>query len=343
MARTASTILPSGQRADVTQTERIGPFLNGSVKVIEGRGYNPDGTVGFNAFGIISYQPGQQTYTLRSYALGYSGDFPLTLTADGYIWNVPAGPMTIRYTATIRNGTWREVGDRIMPGKDPVRFFEMNLKRVGDTTWPGDGAISPAVVLRSSRYGVEQCALGLPRARVRRAGEVRLRVIGNYRAGPPRRTRAHPPMAARRIRRARRSEIQGTERRGERAARRSRCRADAHAGDWRDAEGVGIGRLRRARRGTSARLDALIRLVARRHDAAPRALRDELVFRARAEHAVQHADVRADRLVPAPLDRGDLARRTPFTASAAPRAARARASARERPRRPAPSHRNGER
>jgi hypothetical protein len=51
--------------------------------------------------------------------------------------------MTIRYTATIRNGTWREVGDRIAPGKDPVRFFEMNLKRIGDTNWPGDGAIRP--------------------------------------------------------------------------------------------------------------------------------------------------------------------------------------------------------
>ena len=139
----ASTILPSGQRADVTQTERIGPFLGGSIKVIEGRGYNPDGTVGFNAFGVISYQPAQQTYTLRSYALGYAGDFILTPTPDGYIWNVPAGPMTIRYTATIRNGTWREVGDRIVPGKDPVRFFEMNLKRIGDTTWPDAGAISP--------------------------------------------------------------------------------------------------------------------------------------------------------------------------------------------------------
>jgi hypothetical protein len=139
----AWTILPSGQRHDVTQTERIGPFLDGTVKVLEGRGYNPDGTVGFNAFGIISYQPGQQTYTLRSYALGYAGDFALTPTPDGYVWQIPAGPMTIRYTATIRNGTWREVGDRVAPGKDPVRFFEMNLKRVGDTKWPGDGVVSP--------------------------------------------------------------------------------------------------------------------------------------------------------------------------------------------------------
>jgi len=139
----AWTILPSGVRHDVTQTERIGPFLDGSVKVLEGRGYNSDGTVGFNAFGVISYQPGQQTYTLRSYALGYAGDFVLTPTPDGYVWQIPAGPMTIRYTATIKNGTWREVGDRIAPGKDPVRFFEMNLKRVGDTKWPGDGAVSP--------------------------------------------------------------------------------------------------------------------------------------------------------------------------------------------------------
>jgi hypothetical protein len=50
--------------------------------------------------------------------------------------------MTIRYTAVIKDGAWREVGDRIIPGKDPIRFFEMNLKRIGDSDWPGGGAIS---------------------------------------------------------------------------------------------------------------------------------------------------------------------------------------------------------
>jgi hypothetical protein len=34
----AWTILPSGEKHAVTQTERIGPFLDGSVKVIEGKG-----------------------------------------------------------------------------------------------------------------------------------------------------------------------------------------------------------------------------------------------------------------------------------------------------------------
>jgi len=102
-----------------------------------------DGTVGFNAFGTISYNPATRVYTLHSYAMGNVGDFALNRTADGYTWEIPAGPMTIRYTAVIKDGTWREVGDRIVPGKDPVRFFEMILKRVGDTNWPGAGAISP--------------------------------------------------------------------------------------------------------------------------------------------------------------------------------------------------------
>jgi hypothetical protein len=139
----ATTTLPSGEVHTITQTERIGPFLDGSVKVIEGRGYEPDGRVGFNALGVISFDPASKAYTLRSYAMGFNGDFVLKPTADGYVWEIPAGPATIRYTAVIKDGKWREVGDRIVPGRDPIRFFEMNLVRVGNTDWPGGGAISP--------------------------------------------------------------------------------------------------------------------------------------------------------------------------------------------------------
>ncbi len=35
----AWTILPSGEKHDVTQTKRVGSLLGGSVKVIEGRGH----------------------------------------------------------------------------------------------------------------------------------------------------------------------------------------------------------------------------------------------------------------------------------------------------------------
>lgn len=138
----AWTLLPSGERHNIIQTERIGPFLDGSVKVIEGRGYNADGSVGFNAFGTISFDVASRTYTMHSYAQGNVGDFVMTMTPDGYVWAIPAGPsMTIRYTATIKDGNWLEVGDQIVPGKEPARIFEMRLMRTGSTDWPAAGAV----------------------------------------------------------------------------------------------------------------------------------------------------------------------------------------------------------
>ena len=140
---TAWTLLPSGEKHNIIQTERIGPMLDGSVKVIEGRGYEPDGRLSFNAFAVISFNPATRAYNFRSHALGLSGDFVIAPTADGYSWEIPAGPATIRYTAVIKDGTLREVGDRTVPGREPQRFFEMTLQRVGDSDWPAAGAIGP--------------------------------------------------------------------------------------------------------------------------------------------------------------------------------------------------------
>jgi hypothetical protein len=139
----AWTILPSGERQELTQTERVGPFLGGSLRVIEGRGFDADGRLAFNAFAIISYDPQTERYSMRSYARGRSGDFELAPTGDGYTWEIPAGPLTIRYAAVITGDTWSETGDRIMPGRDTVRFFEMHLTRIGDTDWPTAGAVAP--------------------------------------------------------------------------------------------------------------------------------------------------------------------------------------------------------
>ncbi len=129
-------------RHEITQTERIGTFLDGSVRVIEGRGYNADGSVGFNALGVVSFNPATGSYTISSWAMGRGGVFPFRPTADGYEWEVAAGPgMTIRYSATITADTLREVGYLARGDAPPVQIFEMNLRRVGTTDWPGAGAI----------------------------------------------------------------------------------------------------------------------------------------------------------------------------------------------------------
>jgi len=138
----ATTQTPSGPHS-ITQTERIGPMLGGTLKVMEGRGYNADGSTGFNAFGILSYDPATSTYRLHSYAQGRAGDFVLTPTGDGYVWTIPAGTFSIRYTATLAAGTWTEVGDRLVPGQPPQRFFEMRLSRASDTDWPAANGPDP--------------------------------------------------------------------------------------------------------------------------------------------------------------------------------------------------------
>ena len=44
------------------------------MKVIEGRGYDADGNVSFNALCIVSYDPDSRTYKMRSYTMGMVGD-----------------------------------------------------------------------------------------------------------------------------------------------------------------------------------------------------------------------------------------------------------------------------
>lgn len=136
----AWTILPTGKH-EIIQTERIGPFLDGSVKVMEGKCFEKDGRPSnFNAFGIVSFDPASKKYTLHSYAQGRAGDFPFEPTATGYVWSIPAGPqMTLRYTAVLHEGTWTETGEMTRAGAPPVKVFEMNLHRVGDSDWPMAG------------------------------------------------------------------------------------------------------------------------------------------------------------------------------------------------------------
>ena len=137
----AKHVAPDGSSHALIQTERVGPFLDGTIRLVEGRGYDATGKVTFNAFGVVSFDTARKAYSFRSHAMGRSGDFAFVPTADGFTWEIPAGPRTIRYTTVIQDGTWHEVGDYVSADQPPVRFFEMTLQRIGDSDWPGAGAI----------------------------------------------------------------------------------------------------------------------------------------------------------------------------------------------------------
>jgi len=137
----AMIVQADGQTRQHVHTERVGGMLGDTLKVIEGRSYNDDGSAGFNAFAVISFDPQANGYRFHSYAQGRSGDFEMVATADGYVWSFQAGPAKFRYTAHVKDGEWNEIGERLVEGQPATRIFEMRLKRVGDTDWPGAGPV----------------------------------------------------------------------------------------------------------------------------------------------------------------------------------------------------------
>ncbi|KQW83141.1 hypothetical protein [Brevundimonas sp. Root1279] len=133
-----------GGTTTLTQTERVGPMLGGSIKVIEGRGYAADGSTQFNAMATVSWDARNNRYGFRSYANGYSGDYQFERTDDGFRWETPAGPdARIQYVAVVKDGTWHEVGDYVVEGQPPRRMIEMRLTRVGDSGWPAADPVAP--------------------------------------------------------------------------------------------------------------------------------------------------------------------------------------------------------
>ena len=128
---------------DLVQTERVGTLLDGAVRLVEGRGYDASGATVFNAFAVISYDPVRRSYSIRAYSNGFVGDYPLTVRPDGFDWSQPAGPgATIRYTATVRDGEWHEVGERVAEGAPRQRLIELRVRRIGDTAWPRAESVS---------------------------------------------------------------------------------------------------------------------------------------------------------------------------------------------------------
>ncbi|MCE2842280.1 MAG: DUF1579 domain-containing protein [Novosphingobium sp.] len=130
---TATVETPNGTHT-LTQTERFGPMLGGAVRLIEGKGYGPNGEVQFNAMAVLYGLP-DGSYAMHSWAQGRQGIYPVKPQADGFDWEIPAGPMSIRYEARRREGKWVETGYRIMPGKPPVPFYRMELTRIGEVDW----------------------------------------------------------------------------------------------------------------------------------------------------------------------------------------------------------------
>lgn len=143
--RGSATITGPAGTTKVVQTERVGPMLDGTVLVVEGRGYDDGGKLVFNAFAVISYDSATDQYAMSSWTDGRSGKFPFAVTDTGFEWSIPLpNGATIKYVATLADGKWTEVGSYVGSGMPPVEFAKLEVSRTGDTAWPAAGFV-PAV------------------------------------------------------------------------------------------------------------------------------------------------------------------------------------------------------
>ena len=113
-----ATFRPSGRRA----------FLDGSVKVIEGRGYMA-GRLGRLQRARRYFLRFRQSCNLQHELLGaglFRDTFRSVLTADGYVWETPGvsgcgDPLHGRRSAT---ATGARIGERVAGDAPPVQIFE---------------------------------------------------------------------------------------------------------------------------------------------------------------------------------------------------------------------------
>lgn len=124
-----------GGVSEFEQMERIGPMLGGEIRVMEGESRGPDGRRQFNAFTVFSAAEGGGL-EMRSHIPGHESVRVIEPKPDGYVWRtaIPEGVMV--YDITINDGVWTETGVIEFADGRRIAFFEMTLRRVGDTDWP---------------------------------------------------------------------------------------------------------------------------------------------------------------------------------------------------------------
>lgn len=133
---TGYLITPNGKEASQV-TEKIRYKVDGTVIMAEGKGVITlqDGTkqTVHDALGIVSYNSFTKQYQMNSFiSRGMSTQAKLEVKdANNIVWWIDAGPSTIRYSLTIKDGIWKEIGERSMDGENWQPFFEMELKKVG--------------------------------------------------------------------------------------------------------------------------------------------------------------------------------------------------------------------
>ncbi|MEQ1828904.1 MAG: hypothetical protein ABL921_23280 [Pirellula sp.] len=136
----ATIQLGPGQAHKVKQIEHVQSKMDGSLLLIEGTGRekSTDGQekVVFQALAVCNFDPIEKAYKFHAFRdNGLSTVAKTELTDNGIIWGFEDGRGgKIRYTITLSNDTWTEIGEYLIEGQPARKFFDMTVKRVADSS-----------------------------------------------------------------------------------------------------------------------------------------------------------------------------------------------------------------
>lgn len=127
-----------------TVLHKVGPFIGGAIKVMEGRSYDEAGKLKFNGMMVLFHDTASGEYRTRSFTMGGGGETKMTLTDDGYYFEIPMSAGAVRrVNIIVAPGKWGERVEIRRPGQEPFVTLTMDLTKVSDADWPlkpGDNA-----------------------------------------------------------------------------------------------------------------------------------------------------------------------------------------------------------
>ncbi len=122
-----------GQRVEMMQTEKAEYRLDGLLLLIEGVGRSKaDGKLVLQALGVISFDDGSATYTMRAFNDGrfLETEVKLLERGTGLTWGFTLGEYKTSSVLRINEqGQWTELGEISIGGQSPVKLMELAVSR----------------------------------------------------------------------------------------------------------------------------------------------------------------------------------------------------------------------
>ncbi|HBY63302.1 MAG TPA: hypothetical protein DEH78_26060 [Solibacterales bacterium] len=129
----ATVSLGPGRPMQLRQTEEVQFKLDGLLLLIEGTGRDDTGKVVFNALAVVSFDAAAGVYRIRAWTGGNTVETELKVSAGGFEWTTPQGPVTVVHRMKIdEQGRWAETSEAVLADGRRVPSVRMLLARQGD-------------------------------------------------------------------------------------------------------------------------------------------------------------------------------------------------------------------